>query len=120
MENFKALSPSLTSLRLGFVHIHSGRSAATDAPFTLVILLSVVTLRAEKARPWQRIWLGPLLATAFLLRGMAVLMPLALVIVVLLARERGQNTAWKPTLGALALFLLPVAAWVVARYQVDG
>lgn len=114
------LASLVLATTFGFVYVHSGRSAATDAPFTLVILLTVVTLWAEKERPALRTWLGPLLATAFLLRGMAVLMPLALVIVVLISRERGQNTAWRPTLSALALFLLPVAAWVVARYQVDG
>jgi len=104
----------------GFIYVHSGRSAVTDAPFTLVILLIVATLWAEKERPGLRAWLGPLLAAAFLLRGMAVLMPLALVIVVLISRERGPNTAWRATLGALALFLVPVAGWGVARYQVDG
>lgn len=121
---FGSLVALLASLVLattfGFVYVHSGRSAATDAPFTLVILLTVVTLWAERKRPGRRIWLGPLLAAAFLLRGMAVLMPLALVMTAIVSRERGQRGSWRASVGALVLFLLPVAAWVVARYQVDG
>lgn len=114
------LSSLVLATTFGFVYVHSGRNAATDAPFTLVILLTVVALWAERERPGLRAWLGPLLATAFLLRGMAVLMPLALVVVVLFSRTRVRNRTWTPTLSALALFVLPVGAWVVARHQVDG
>ena len=119
--SFVALLASLVlATTFGFVYVHSGRSAATDAPFTLVILLTVVTLWAEVDRPGRRIWLGPLLAAAFLLRGMAVLMPLGLVIVVDLSRRQGRTTVSRPTLVALALFLLPVGAWLAARHHVDG
>src|SRR5262249_32300450 len=79
----------------------------------------VITLWSEVEHPAHRVWLGPLLAAAFLLRGMAVLMPLMLVVVVSVWRERGRSL-WAPTLGAVALFALPVGAWVIARHHVDG
>ena len=114
------LSSLVLATTFGFIHIHSGRSAATDAPFTLVVLLTVVTLWAEGERPGRRVWLGPLFAAAFLLRGMAVLMPAALLIAFRLLRRHVQAPSWKATLTAVALFLLPVSAWIAARYRVDG
>jgi len=118
---FVALITSLVlATTFGFVHVHSGRSAATDALFTLFMSLTVVTLWAEEARPWRRVWLGPLLAGTFLLRGMAVLMPVALVATVATATRRPREAFWKPTLAAAAVFLLLVAPWFVARYAVDG
>lgn len=104
----------------GFVHVHSGRSASTDALFTLLAVLTIVTLWAEEARPAHRLWLGPLLAAAFLLRGMAVLLPLAIVATVTIARPQSRERWWWPALGALALFLLIAAPWAIARYRFDG
>ncbi len=102
----------------GFIHIHAGRSGNTDALFTLLTVLTAVVLWAERSRPSLRAWLGPLLAATFLLRGMAVLMPLGIIALTwLAARERPR--AWAPTLAALALFILPAGAWMIARYRVD-
>src|SRR6476646_3292616 len=53
---------SVLATTFGFVFVHSGRTAETDALFTLLILLTVVTLWAEEDRPWYRIWLGPIAA----------------------------------------------------------
>jgi 4-amino-4-deoxy-L-arabinose transferase-like glycosyltransferase len=103
----------------GFIHVHSGRSANTDALFTLIVLLTVVALWAEQRRPWARAWLGPLLATAFLLRGMAVLMPLVLVAGVWVLRRPKVPRAWAPTLTATALCAVPVGSWMIARYRID-
>ncbi len=129
------LSSLVLSTTFGFFYLHSGRSANTDAPFTLFMLLTVVTLWAETRRPWLRVWLGPLLAATFLLRGMAVLMPLALVVVVLVMRRdrkavedaapgltegpRRGAIIWLPTLVAIVLSVAPVAAWAIARFRVD-
>ena len=63
----------------GFIYVHSGRSANTDALFTLFTLLTVVILWVAEHRAWLLVWLGPILAAVFLLRGMAVLMPLTMV-----------------------------------------
>jgi 4-amino-4-deoxy-L-arabinose transferase-like glycosyltransferase len=109
----------------GFVYVHSGRTAETDALFTLLILLTVVVLWAEERQPWHRAWLGPIAAAVFLLRGMAVLMPLGIVLAVSIIGNRkapAERPRWLPslpTLSALILFVLPVGAWTVARWRVD-
>jgi len=103
----------------GFVYVHAGRTAETDALFTLLIVLTVVVLWAEQRRPWVRVWLGPLAAAVFLLRGAAVLMPLALVVAVHLGRGRVTRHLGRPTLAALLLFAAPVAAWGLARWRID-
>ena len=104
----------------GFVHVHSGRSAATDAPFTLIMALTIVTLWAEVAHPWRRLWLGPLLAAALLLRGMAFLLPLVVIVIVTIARPRSRGALRWPTLAAFVMFPLLVTPWAVARYRADG
>jgi 4-amino-4-deoxy-L-arabinose transferase-like glycosyltransferase len=104
----------------GFLQIHSGRTANTDPLFTLLLLLVVITLSAEENRPWRRLWLGPLLASTFLLRGMGVLMPLASIVIVDVLRRRGYRERLLPTAGAGLLALLPAGAWAWARYRLDG
>jgi 4-amino-4-deoxy-L-arabinose transferase-like glycosyltransferase len=108
----------------GFVYVHSGRTAETDALFTLLILLTVVALWAEERQPWHFAWLGPITAAVFLLRGMAVLMPLAIVLAVLIGRRRArrqqlQRRPWLPAVSAVTLFVVPVGAWAVARWRMD-
>jgi 4-amino-4-deoxy-L-arabinose transferase-like glycosyltransferase len=103
----------------GFLYVHSGRTAETDALFTLLVLLTVIALWAEEKQPWHRAWLGPIAAAAFLLRGMAVLMPLAIVLTVLIGRSRKPRSGWLPTLSAVTLFVVPVGAWAIARWRVD-
>lgn len=106
----------------GFVFAHSGRTAETDALFTLLVLLTVVALWAEEKQSWRRAWLGPIAAAVFLLRGMAVLMPLAIVLAVLVGRKHKPppvRPRWLPTITAVILFVVPVGAWAVARWRVD-
>jgi 4-amino-4-deoxy-L-arabinose transferase-like glycosyltransferase len=114
------LASTILSTTFGFLHVHSGRTANTDALFTLLIVLTAMTLVGEEARPWRRAWLGPILAAVFLLRGMAVLMPLAIVILTDIGHVRATARRWAPSFAALALFLVPAGAWVIARYQLDG
>jgi 4-amino-4-deoxy-L-arabinose transferase-like glycosyltransferase len=104
----------------GFVYVHSGRSADTDAFFTLLILLTVVTLWTEQRHPWRRLWLGPLTAAVFLLRGTAVLMPLAIILAVWSGRKRLHRFPWLATAAAALLFIVPVGAWAIARWRFDG
>jgi 4-amino-4-deoxy-L-arabinose transferase-like glycosyltransferase len=113
------LSGLVLATSFGFIHIHSGRSANTDALFTLLVLLTVVVLWAERERPWMRVWLGPILAATFLLRGMAVLMPLVLVALVWVLMRDKRVRAWGPSLTAIVLFVAPIGAWMIARYRVD-
>src|SRR5689334_19361921 len=77
-----ALSASLVlATTFGFIYEHSGRSGNTDALFTLLVLLTVVTLWASQEHDWRLVWLGPIAAAIFMLRGMAVLMPLIIVVI---------------------------------------
>jgi len=114
------LSSLVLSTTFGFIYDHAGRSANTDALFTLLVLLAVVTCWAARERPWRLAWLGPLTAAVFLLRGMAVLLPISIVAAVELRHHaRSQRERWLPLAAALALFLLPVTAWIVARWRLD-
>jgi len=111
------VSALVLATSFGFLYVHSGRTANTDALFALLILLTVVTLWEAENKPWLHAALGPLLAGAFLLRGMAVLMPLSIVLAyALLSRRRW---GWKTSAVAILLFAVPVSAWVFARWQVD-
>jgi len=103
-----------------FVYVHGGRSGNTDALFTLLVLLTVVTLAAAQHHPGRMVWLGPILAGAFLLKGMAVLMPFAIVLLVeawRLLRHRARDR--RAVAAAFVLFALPVGAWLMARWQLD-
>jgi 4-amino-4-deoxy-L-arabinose transferase-like glycosyltransferase len=63
---------------------------------------------------------------------MAVLMPLAIVLAVLIGWNRASPTSltsltslpgrtrWLPALSAVILFVVPVGAWALARWRVDG
>jgi 4-amino-4-deoxy-L-arabinose transferase-like glycosyltransferase len=114
------LSSLVLATTFGFIYIHAGRSANTDALFALLVLLTVVTLVAEDTQPWHRVLLGPILAGVFLLRGMAILMPLTIVAIVLIAgRRQARRRPWLPSGLAALLFLLPVGSWAIARYWFD-
>jgi 4-amino-4-deoxy-L-arabinose transferase-like glycosyltransferase len=115
-----ALTASLVlATSFGFLYDHSARNANTDALFTLLILLTVVSLWAADRRPRQLIWLGPILAATFLLRGMGVLMPIAIASFV----EARRSKPWWPRIGPLAValvfFAAPVAIWSWQRWELD-
>ena len=114
------LAGVVLSTTFAFIHVHAGRSATTDAPFTLVVLLTVVTLSSQYEHSRRRLWLGPLLAAAFLLRGMAVLMPVSLVVIFMLWRWRDEKSAWPLTLAAAAIGVALISMWMLARFMVDG
>src|SRR5262245_9578729 len=113
------LAGVVLSTSFGFVYVHAGRCANTDALYTLLVSLTVLVLWAADHRPWRFIWLGPLLASAFLLRGMAVLMMLALVGANEFRIGRSRVREWRPRAIALGLFLIPTFTWVFARWQLD-
>ena len=103
----------------GFLYVHSGKSADTDAMFTLLILLTVVTVHAAELRPWRLIWLGPITAATFLLRGMAVAMPLLIVLIVQFARGRSDLRRFRALGLAALLCAIPIVAWSIARWRFD-
>ena len=105
----------------GFLHEHSARSGNADALLSLLLLLAVVVLWEARDDSRPLVWLGPILAGVFLLKGMAVLQPLLFVVIGLMA-QRGTTSASRrrPLAIAAAIFLLSVGTWVVARWLVDG
>jgi 4-amino-4-deoxy-L-arabinose transferase-like glycosyltransferase len=113
------LAGVVLSTSFGFVYVHAGRSANTDAFFTLLVSLAVLALWGSEHRPWRYAWLGPLLAATFLLRGMAVVMMLALVAAYEIRLGRQRPRAWPPRAIALLLFVIPTFAWAFARWQLD-
>ena len=104
----------------GFLHVHSGRTVNPDALLAFLLLLVVITLDASSERPWRRIWLGPLFAGVFLLKGMAILMPLLLVVAVEACRRMAGRERWLPLAAASILALTPTLAWAVPRWNADG
>ena len=108
------------STSFGFLHVHSSRSANPDALLALLLLLTVIVLDAAAARPWRRVWLGPLLAGVFFLKGMAVLLPLLLVAIIEIRRSGPPRDRWAPLGAATALAAVPIAVWAVARWRADG
>lgn len=111
---------TVLSTTFGFIYVHSGRSGNTDALFTLAMLLIVVTLWLSSERPWRLVWLGPLVAAIFLLRGMAVLMPMVLIVAAELFGGQRLRRRLAPLAVAATTCAIPVGAWVLARWQLDG
>ena len=103
----------------GFLYVHSGRTANADAPMTLAVTLTAITVWAARDAPWLIAWTGPLAAAATLLKGPAALGHLAPLLAVdalappSAARNRARGLA-------LLLFAAPVAAWAAVRWQFDG
>ena len=113
------LAGVVLSTTFGFIYVHSGRNANTDALFTLLVLWIVVTLWSSYDRPWRLVWLGPLIAAVFLLRGPAVLMPIVMILAVEALGGAGLRKRLPPLLTAAVLAAVPVSAWVAARWQFD-
>ena len=103
----------------GFLHVHSGRSANPDALLTLLLFLIVIVLEAAGARPWRRVWLGPLIAGVFMLKGMAILLPIVLVAFMEWRWSFSWRQRWLPLAAAGMIAVLLIGPWAVARWQVD-
>jgi 4-amino-4-deoxy-L-arabinose transferase-like glycosyltransferase len=112
------LATIVLSTTFGFLYVHSGRSGNPDAWLALDILLTVVTLWSARTSPWRLVWIGPLAAVAFLLKGMAVLMPLSIVVSAL-ALWRMPRRAIVPLATAAVVFAVPTGAWAFARWNFD-
>lgn len=112
------LATVVLSTTFGFVYVHSARSGNPDAWLALDILLTMITLWSARTSPWRLVWLGPLAAIAFLLKGMAVLLPLSIVATTILL-WRLPRRMLAPLATAAALFVVPTGAWAVARWRFD-
>jgi 4-amino-4-deoxy-L-arabinose transferase-like glycosyltransferase len=108
------------STMFAYFYVHACRTANTDALNTLLIVLTVVTLWEAREARWRLLWLGPTLAAVFMLRGMAVLMPIVIVVVYVAWSRQLRRDRFGPLLGAIVLFAIPVGAWLVARWRLDG
>lgn len=107
------------SSMFAFFYVHSGRTANTDAVNTLLIVLTVVTISEARDARWRLLWLGPIFAAIFLLRGMAVLMPALVALVGLAWSRQLRKDRIGPLAGALLLAALPIGAWMIARWRID-
>lgn len=107
----------------GFLYTHSGRTANTDAPLALAVTLTAITAWTAVRRPLLSVWLGPLAATVFMLKGpgaLAVIVPLLVGDLMSRGSSGVPVAAWLvPRVIGLTAGALPVAAWVWARYQRD-
>ena len=108
------------STMFAFFYVHSSRTANTDAINTLLIVLTAVTVSEAREARWRLLWLGPLLAAVFLLRGMAVIMPAAIVLIAAGWSRQWRRDRLAPAAGALVLFAIPLGAWMLARWRLDG
>ncbi len=108
------------STMFAFFYVHSSRTANTDAINTLLIVLTAVTVSEAREARWRLLWLGPILAAVFLLRGMAVIMPAAIALIAAGWSRQWRRDRLAPAAGALALFAIPVGAWMLARWRLDG
>jgi 4-amino-4-deoxy-L-arabinose transferase-like glycosyltransferase len=119
---FNAVTALMTAVVLsttfGFLNVHSARSGNPDAWLTLDIVLTVITLWSARTAPWRLVWLGPLAAVAFMLKGSAVLLPLLIALCVL-AVWRVERRGVAALAAAVGLFLLPTGAWALARWRFD-
>jgi 4-amino-4-deoxy-L-arabinose transferase-like glycosyltransferase len=103
----------------GFLYVHSGRSGNSDALFTFLVLLTVVTLWAARERPWRLAWLGAIVGAVFMLKGMGILMPSIIIGGVALGAGWHGRERWLPLAAAAGVFVLVVSPWAVARWQID-
>jgi 4-amino-4-deoxy-L-arabinose transferase-like glycosyltransferase len=113
------VSSLVLATAFGFLHVHSGRSGTPDAPFTLVLLLTAITLLASHEHQERRVWLGPLAAAAFMLKGPGVLMPVTFVLLVEAWTRHDRPRRWGPVALGVLLFVIPVAAYGAARWRID-
>jgi 4-amino-4-deoxy-L-arabinose transferase-like glycosyltransferase len=103
----------------GFIYVHAGRNANTDATFALLFVLVIYVLWTSHDRPWRAAWIGPLLAATFLLRGPAALMFGVVIGVYWAAYQNWLRGRWRVVAVAAVLCLVPVVAWAVARWRID-
>jgi 4-amino-4-deoxy-L-arabinose transferase-like glycosyltransferase len=119
-----ALATVVLATTYPFLYVHAGRSANTDAPLTLVVTLVFVTLWHARRDPRSAVWLGPLGAAALMLKGPGALgfvVPMLVADVAARWRSRPFDRVWAGRLIAGGVLgAVPVVAWAIARWRVDG
>lgn len=116
-----ALAASLVlSTMFAFFFLHSARSGNADAMFTLLITLTALAVWRGEERPWAFVWVGPLFGLSFMLKGMAFLLPVAVVGCVLAVRGGPTRRDWLPLGAGLVAGAGGAGVWLLARYAADG
>lgn len=113
------LSGIVLATSFAFFYVHSGRTANADAWLALFVFAIPVVIWRAIAQPPAFVLVGVLVAGAFMLKGAAVVfvISVALVSSALLLRQR-LMLGW---VGLAALSAaVPIAWYVVARWQIDG
>ncbi|MFN7978136.1 MAG: glycosyltransferase family 39 protein [Vicinamibacterales bacterium] len=107
-----------------FLYVHAGRTGNADAMLTLVVSLTAIATWRAHDHPGTAMWIGPLAATAFMLKGPgagAFVLPIVIADAVWRVRWSWAERAWWGALAAgVGLAAVPVAVWAVARWLVDG
>ena len=119
-----ALAVLVLGTTYGFLYVHSGRTANSDAHLTLLVTLAFVVLASARTRAWHTVALGPIAAGVFMLKGPAALAFIAPFVVAHGVELRRAGTPLisraRPWALAAVLFSLPIGAWAYARWQFDG
>lgn len=119
-----ALAALVLATTYPFLYVHAGRSANADAPLTLVVTLVFILVWTARDDGRRAVWLGPLAAAALMLKGPGALgyvAPIVAADVVARVRASRIDRTWlgPAAVGAL-LGAVPIVAWALARWRVDG
>ncbi|MBL8135415.1 MAG: glycosyltransferase family 39 protein [Acidobacteria bacterium] len=119
-----ALAALVLATTYPFLYVHAGRTANTDAPLTLVVTLVFVTLWRARKDGRTALWIGPLGAAALMLKGPGALGFVAPMLMADVAARWRSGPIDRPGLRRVltggVLGALPIAAWAIARWRVDG
>jgi 4-amino-4-deoxy-L-arabinose transferase-like glycosyltransferase len=113
------LTGLVLSTSFGFIYVHAGRNANTDATFTLLFVLMIFVLWTSYGAPRRAVWIGPLLAATFLLRGPAALMFAVVIGIYWAAHQNWLRGGARVIALAAVLCLAPVLAWAITRWRID-
>jgi 4-amino-4-deoxy-L-arabinose transferase-like glycosyltransferase len=114
------LAALIVATAYGFLSNHGARSGDLDSALTLVLLLATYQVSRLGESPWRVVVLGALLSAGFLLKSFAILPVIAVAGLYALATGAWRRQRLLPCLLALLAFVLPVAAWALARWHADG
>lgn len=114
------LSGLILSTSFVFLEVHSARTGDMDAQLTLLILLTVLFLEKMKI---NNSYIYPVLliaSMAFLLKSFAFIIIIGIILADFLFYKEFKKIKLHQYIISLIIFILPVAAWAIARYFQDG
>lgn len=109
-------------LALSPIHIVDSSVLLTEVPFSVFLLAGILLVAPIASRDDASLWrwaaAGGTLGFAALVRPIALYLPLAVIMTVLLSPLRGR--LGRPALLFLVAFALPVGGWVARNHAVTG